>query len=379
MPRIQRRKPRLGLVLGSGSARGWAHIGVIQTLRRAGIEPDIVCGTSIGALVGAAYAVGELDRFEEWVLSLGMRDVISFMDVRLNGGMLKGGKLMEFFRRNFIDLSIQDLKKPFGAVATDLETGAEVWLRSGSAIDAIRASIALPGLFAPVWHEDRLLVDGGLVNPVPVSLARAMGADILIAVDLNSDLLGRHLQRARDLEDNAEPDDAHATGARQNPRYSSAPDIPHAFNASSLVNATPKADPRATDETLSNPASTPLPRPATAGGDIAGASATPIGSEWMRKLQQNLTAFLPSPSNDATEQLPSMLDVMASSVNIMQIRITRSRMAGDPPDAVIAPRLSHLGLLDFHQARAAIEEGHRAAERCLPALRELGLGTRHKS
>lgn len=374
MPRIQRRKPRLGLVLGSGSARGWAHIGVIQTLKQAGIEPDIVCGTSIGALVGAAYAVGELDRFEEWVLSLGMRDVISFMDLRLNGGMLKGGKLMEFFRRNFIDLSIEDLKKPFGAVATDLETGAEVWLRSGSAIDAIRASIALPGLFAPVWHEDRLLVDGGLVNPVPVSLARAMGADILIAVDLNSDLLGRHLQRDQDAEDHAEPGTKHTTGAMPDIHASPRPDIPHAFNAGSLTDAGSNA----AGETARNPASGPLSRPATADNDIASRSDTHVGSEWMKKIQQNLTAFLPSSSNDAAEQLPSMLDVMASSVNIMQIRITRSRMAGDPPDAVIAPRLSHLGLLDFHQAQAAIEEGHRAAERCLPALRELGLGGRGK-
>ncbi|MFT0547204.1 patatin-like phospholipase family protein [Allopusillimonas ginsengisoli] len=379
MPRIQRRKPRLGLVLGSGSARGWAHIGVIQTLKRAGIEPDIVCGTSIGALVGAAYAVGELDRFEEWVLSLGLRDVISFMDLRLNGGMLKGGKLMEFFRRNFIDLSIEDLQKPFGAVATDLETGAEVWLRSGSAIDAIRASIALPGLFAPVWHEDRLLVDGGLVNPVPVSLARAMGADILIAVDLNSDLLGRHLQQDRDAEAHAEPGTQHTTGAMPDIHSSSGPDIPHAFNAGSLARSEPDADSHAAGETTHHADSRPLSQSATADSNIASRPDTHVGSEWMKRLQQNLTAFLPSPSNEVEEQLPSMLDVMASSVNIMQIRITRSRMAGDPPDAVIAPRLSQLGLLDFHQAQAAIEEGHRAAERCLPALRELGLGGGRKA
>ncbi|SHI14173.1 patatin-like phospholipase RssA [Pollutimonas bauzanensis] len=300
-----RRKPRIGLVLGSGSARGWAHIGVIQALEHAGIRPDIVCGTSIGALVAAAYSVGELERFEKWVLGLGIKDVISFMDLRLNGGMLKGERLMEFFRRNFIDYPVEDLKIPFGAVATALHTGNEIWLRSGSTVDVVRASIALPGLFSPVWHDGQLLVDGGLVNPVPVSLARAMGAELVIAVDLNSDILGRHLNR------NVQP------------------------------------------------------------GATGGATGS-MGREWMQKLQQNISAFLPEqlPSD---QRLPSMLDVVAASLNIMQVRLTRSRMAGEPPDIVISPRLAHLGLLDFHRAKVAIDEGRRAAEGCIPSLVELGL------
>ena len=190
-----RRKPRVGLVLGSGSARGWAHVGVIRALERAGIKPDLVCGTSIGALVGAAYAAGELERFEQWLLRLRVADVLSFMDVRMNGGMIKGERLMEFFRRNFIDRPIENLPLLFAAVATDLHSGAEVWLREGSTIAAVRASIALPALFTPALHEGRVLVDGGLVNPVPVSLARAMGADIVIAVNLSADILGRHLRK----------------------------------------------------------------------------------------------------------------------------------------------------------------------------------------
>lgn len=295
------RKPRIGLALGSGSARGWAHIGVIQALEQAGVRPDIVCGTSIGALVGAAYSVGELDRFEKWVLSLGFKDIVSFMDLRLNGGMLKGERLMAFFRRNFIDYPIESLKIPFGAVATALHSGNEVWLRNGPTVDVVRASIALPGLFSPVWHDGQLLVDGGLVNPVPVSLARAMGAEIIIAVDLNSDILGRHLNR----------------NAQQEP-------------------------------------------------------VDPVGNAWMRKLQQNLSTLLPEPTADE-QRLPSMLDVVATSLNIMQVRITRSRMAGDPPDIVIAPRLAHLGLLDFHRAKTAIDEGRRAASACIPNLVELGL------
>ena len=122
------------------------------------------------------------------------------MDVSLSSGLLKGERLMDFFRRNFVDRPIEELAMPFAAVATSLQSGAEVWLRRGSTLDAVRASIAVPGLFAPVLYEGSVLVDGGLVNPVPVSLARAMGADVLIAVNLNSDILGRHLRADRPLE-----------------------------------------------------------------------------------------------------------------------------------------------------------------------------------
>jgi len=296
------RKPVVALALGSGSARGWAHIGVLRQLERAGIRPDIVCGTSIGALVAAACAAGELDRFEEWILELKMRDVVSLMDVGLNGGMLKGERLMTFFREHFLDCPVEALQMPFAAVATDLHTGQEVWLRQGSTIDAVRASIALPGLFSPVWQDGRLLVDGGLVNPVPVSLARAMGADIVVAVDLNADILGRHL----------------GSPTRQNVRSS-------------------------------------------------------VGSAWRAHMPLALSALLPD-AERGVETMPSLIDVLAASINIMQVRVTRSRMAGDPADVVIAPRLATLGLLDFHRAADAMEEGRAAAESALPVLRRLGLG-----
>ena len=294
------RRPRVGLALGGGSARGWAHVGVIRALEQAGIKPDLVCGTSIGALVGAAYAAGELERFEQWLLGLGIADVLSFMDVGLSGGVIKGERLMEFFRLNFIDRPVEDLAMPFAAVATALHTGAEVWLREGSTIEAVRASIALHALFTPVVHEGRVLVDGGLVNPVPVSLARAMGAEIVIAVDLSYDILGRHLSADAQAEE---------------------------------------------------------------------AAGSPIG-EWIHKLQENLGGLISADSPDEP-RLPSMLDVMASSINIMQVRITRSRMAGDPPDVIVSPRLAHLGLFDFHRAKEAIEEGKRAVEAILHTLHAL--------
>jgi NTE family protein len=287
---------RVGLALGSGSARGWAHIGVIRALEKAGVRPDIVCGTSIGALVGAAYAAGELDRLESWVLELGIGDVVGFMDIGLSGGVLKGDRLMEFFRRNWADRPIDELGVPFGTVATSLRTGAEVWLRHGSTLDAVRASISLPGLFAPVRWEGSLLVDGGLVNPVPVSLARAMGADIVIAADLGSDILGRRF------------------------RATSAPEAP----AGTVHN-------------------------------------------WMRQLQENLSALAPERSPYEPE-MPSMLDVLTTCLDIVQVRIARSRLAGEPPEVVVAPRLARFRLLDFHRAKEAIEEGHRAVQRVAYSL-----------
>ena len=306
------RKPVIGLALGSGSARGWAHIGVIRALQQAGIKPDLVCGASIGAVVGAAYALGELDRFEQWARGLTGRTVFSFMDFKLAGGMLKGERVIEFFRSRFSDRPIEALDIPFAAVATGLHSGSEVWLRTGSTADAVRASMALPGLFTPAQREGRLLVDGGLVNPVPVSLARAMGADIVIAVDLNADILGRHLRKPG------------ANGAAKLP-----------------------AEAPADDE------------------EAAG---------WLDRLQDGFASLLPTP-DPARVPTPSLLEVVLASVNIMQVRITRSRMAGDPPEVVIAPQLAHLGLMDFYRAEEAIAEGQRAAEKTLPFLQQLGLGT----
>lgn len=282
----------VALALGGGSARGWAHIGVIRALEEAGIRIDMVCGTSIGALVGAFYAAGDLDRFEQWVSKLGLKEVTGFLDVGFGGGLLKGERLMGFFAAQYRDRPIEELEMPFAAVATSLHTGAEIWLRHGSTLRAVRASIALPGLFTPVAHEGAILVDGGLVNPVPVSLARAMGADIVIAVDLSSDILGRHLA---------------AVQAQASP-------------------------------------------PEVERGD------------WLGRLQNGLAALHP-PAPSEQPRMPALFDVLASSINIMQVRIGRSRMAGDPPELTISPRLAHLGLHEFHRANEAIEEGRNAVAR----------------
>lgn len=299
-------KPVLGLVLGSGSARGWAHIGAIRALEEAGLRFAVVCGTSIGALVGAAYVSDNLERLETWVSGLKFKEVVGFFDLTLNGGMIRGERLMDFFRAHFRDRAIGELDKAYAAVATDLATGREVWLREGGLMEAVRASIALPGLFTPALVQGRWLVDGGLVNPVPVSLARALGAEIVIAIDLNTNLVGRHLRpRARAAASN---------------------------------------------------------RPA----------ADSLAAALMQRLQTGIQA-LPLPWRDKDEEPPSLFDTLATSINIMQVQISRSRLAGEPPDVLITPRLAHLGLLEFHRAREAIAEGRRAVQSVLPQLRALEL------
>ncbi|MDD3352744.1 patatin-like phospholipase family protein [Zoogloea sp.] len=300
-----KRTPRIGIALGSGSARGWAHIGVLRALAREGIEPQIITGCSIGAFVGAVAAAGEVDKLGSWVETLGWQDVVGLMDMGLRGGLLKGDKLMAFFERQFVDRDFTALVHPFGCVATDLHNGHEVWLREGSISAAVRASIALPGLLAPVWQEGRLLVDGALVNPVPVSLARAMGADLVIAVELNSDVVGWAARNGADTE------------------------------------PAPPAEPGWPQKLLSR-----LARNGRSPGEGEGRSA-PV------------------------EPLPSMLSVMQNSIAIMSVRIARSRLAGEPADVLISPRLAQLGLMDYHRGAEAIAEGEAAVQAALPALRRL--------
>lgn len=297
------KKPRIGLALGSGSARGWAHIGVIRALEERGIKPDLVAGCSIGALVGAAYSGGQLDTLEKWVRKLGFWDVVRLMDVRMSGGLIEGASLMASFADKLSDIEIEQLPLPYAAVATDLASGREVWLQEGALPRAVRASIALPGIFSPVQIDGRWLVDGGLTNPVPVSLCRAMGADIIIAVNLNSDIVGRHLKSA---------------------------------NGKKTVNETERD----------------------------------LFTQLLKKLNTGvLESKLKAWGKGSDYPVPGMFEVMASSINIMQDRITKSRMAGDPPDVLLSPSLAQLGLLEFDRASEAIDEGYESVQRMEAALK----------
>src|ERR1700716_2753587 len=183
------RRPVIGLALGGGAARGFAHIGIVRTLVAHGIVPNVVVGTSIGAVVGGSYPAGNLDTREEWAGSLQPRNIFGYLDIRLNGsGLIGGDKLAAQLESALGPILIEELPLKFATVATEVRTGHEIWLTHGRMVDAMRASYALPGIFSPVLVGDRWLVDGALVNPVPVSAARAFGAEIVIAANISSDV-----------------------------------------------------------------------------------------------------------------------------------------------------------------------------------------------
>ena len=297
---------RIGLALGGGAARGWAHIGVLRALAQAGIVPDIIAGTSIGAVVGGCFSASRLDDLEGFARDLTRRKVFGFLDVNLSGsGLIMGQRLVERLTHHLKDEMVEKLPNRFVAVATELGTGHEIWLSRGSLIEAMRASYAIPGIFRPVRLDGRYLFDGALVNPVPVSVCRALGARYVIAVNLNADLSGRGTVIA----------DRDATG-----------DFARDLNI------------------------TPAPEPEVTNGRGA------------RKLLQRQLF------GDG-ESGPGISTVMIEAFNIVQDRIARSRLAGDPPDAMINPRLAGVGLFDFHRADDLIHLGIAAAQREMPEIR----------
>jgi NTE family protein len=303
---------KIGIALGSGSARGWSHIGVIRSLHEAGIPVDVACGASVGALVAGSLAAGFLDPLDRWARRLSWSHIIGFMEVAIpRSGLVEGEKISGYLREVLSDPMIENLPIPFAAVATDLKTGKEVWLREGSLIDAVRASISLPGIFTPFGRNGQWLVDGGLVNPVPVSLCREMGADIVIAVNLNSDIM-----RKPRLRQMADPPGIERNGV------------------------SPRAQ----------------------GRWAAFLSKT--------AQQGNLTLFRQL-FQEQPGRGPTLFDVLATSVKIMQDAITNQRLLDDPPDILIRPKLADIGLMEFNRAAEAIEEGKRAMDLMIPMLRDL--------
>lgn len=285
-------------------ARGFAHIGVLNVLNRHGIKPSIVAGTSIGALVGGCYVAGKLKDFEHWAFSLNRMKILSYLDFRVrSGGLIGGKKLFGLLEQNFGNVNIQDLPLPFVTIASDLVTGHEVWIRDGNLIEAMKASFALPGVFAPVTHNGRLLVDGALLNPVPVSVCQALGARMTIAVDLQGDMIGKA----------AKPGKAY---------------------------------------------------PTIAGFDMFSDEDVP--PEEQEKISSGLTRRLFRRDSDT----PSLFGNMMSAIAIMQDRLTRTRLAGDPPDVHIKPMIGHIGLMEFEKASELIAEGEAAAVKALPQIKE---------
>lgn len=314
---------KIGLALGSGAARGWAHIGVIRALQKYDIEPSVVCGCSIGAVVGAAYAASNLDKLENWVSSLSRLELAKYAELSFRSGLIDKERLQEGFVNNLCDAdrNIESLDKAFGAVATDLHSGREIWFTQGNTLTSVWSSIAMPGLFSPVLFEDKWLVDGGLVNPVPVSMCRSLGADVVIAVDLNADIIGKHSRKSDKNDDSS-------TVQKK------------------LVDKIKGAIPAKEGEDEST-----------------------LGS-WRDTLFDYSAQLFPDLQKEQPPQAPGMFETIAGSVNIMQDRITRSRMAGDPPDILLSPRLAHVGLLEFYRAEEIIKVGYDLTLQKLDVIRQ---------
>ena len=291
------RKSPIALALGGGAARGWAHIGVLRAIDEAGIEISMIAGTSIGALVGGCYLAGKLDQLEEFARSLTKRRMFGLLDFNFGGSGLFGGmKLTAQMQKHMDGLRFADLDRPFVCVASEIRTGHEIWLSSGSLITAMRASYALPGVFEPVVCNKRVLVDGALVNPVPVSVCRAHEQPLVVAVNLHYDLFGRAavIKHSADMPDESDP-------------------MPDGGKAPLVVQK--------------------------------GVSE--------REARMGITG------------------VMVEAFNIIQDRISRSRLAGDPPDLSLQPKLGHIGLTEFHRADEAIRLGYEATRAQLAELSRL--------
>lgn len=286
-------KPLIAFALGGGAARGWAHIGMLTCLKDAGIKPELICGTSMGAVAGACYAAGKLDELKDFAFSMTKRRMFSFMDVRLGGGIIKGNHLTKELDKYFGNTKIEDLDIPFVSIATELATGHEIWLRDGPIVPAIRASFAMPGVFSPLDIDGRWLTDGALVNPIPVSVCRAFGARIVIAFGLTSEV---YLTKNNGV-DSVEQD---------------------------LTD-----DKTATEKMVKQV------------------------KQGLRKIKTNE---------------PNIGAVTMASFNIMQDRIARTRLAGDPPDAMVTPNVEHIGTFEFDKAKELYELGYDAAHKALPSI-----------
>lgn len=302
---------KIGLALGSGAARGWAHIGIIQALEELGIKIDVVAGCSIGAYVGAAYTSNKLDALSDWASSLTEWQVLSLVGVGLNrGGLASGQKVFDALKDNFSEQTFEDLSKPLAVVATDLYSGKEVTFQSGPVDIAVRASCAIPALFPAQLYNDRWLVDGAVVNPVPVNLCRQLGADYVIAVNLSADFR-------------------------------------------------PQIQEEETEEHEQNQNKT---------NDFFSKSQALV-EQWFSGDDKKVNGNSKKKKERPELQSPSIIGVMSGSLEILQARVTRSRLAGDPPDILIEPRLRDFGIMEFHRANELIEEGRQSVSRVAEQIR----------
>jgi NTE family protein len=300
----ERKRPKIGIALGGGAARGWAHIGVLKALVEIGITPDIIAGTSIGAVVGGCHAAGAMTDLETFARDLTRRRVFGLLDLNFAGsGLIAGNRLTKLLVGRLRDCRIEELAPRVVCVATELATGHEIWISRGHLVEAMRASYALPGIFQPVNVNGRWLVDGALVNPVPVSAARALGAEIVIAVNLNADVFGRGTV----VQDHsAEPIAQHA---------------------------------------------------------ISEMATKGLATDARKMLRRQLIGSDHGP--------PGISTVMLEAFNIIQDRIARSRLAGDPPDLLLGPKLGRIGHFEFHRAAESIDIGYECLRKAATEIGEM--------
>lgn len=307
-------RKKIGLALGSGSARGWSHIGVLQALEQNEIPIDYIAGTSIGSFVGAVYATGKIDSLREFALGMNWKMVLSYFDVVFpKSGFLDGKKIHDLFSMHTSARTFDDFQIPVRMVATDLDSGQEVILDSGNIIDSIRASVSVPGVITPVRRGDKLLIDGGLVNPVPVDVVRSMGANIVIAVNLNSGLVSKRSNKKTTVDES--------------------------------------------DRTIDE---------------------TEIQNEWIGKLAHSYNQaerLVREKINlwfeREEEAKPNIMEIMGASLDIMEEKIAATNLELHQPDILITPRLADLKMFDFDQAERSIEEGYQRAMEQMPEIKNL--------
>ena len=308
----------VGLALGAGASRGWAHIGVIEALEEANIPIDFIAGSSVGAYVGAIYAGGGLNRLKEFLLKMDGKKIFSYVDVAISrSGLLNGTKRVnKLFSMHTDAVTFEDLNIPLVMVATDIERGRKVILKKGPIIDALRATMSYPGLFSPVKLDGKWLIDGAVVDPVPVGIARAMGADVIVAVDLNARIVSPHRG---------------GLSSEKNKK-----------NDSLFVEQTKK------QELKRHPV---IDKISAYLGNIEN-----LFKDKNNSLQQEVVST------------PEIIETVMAAIGIMQERNTRMNLVVDRPDILIQPRLGEMKMMNFDQVAHAIEEGYIGAQEKLEEI-----------
>jgi len=346
--------PRIGLALGSGSARGLSHIGVLEVLRDEGVPIHCIAGTSIGAVIGGLWATDSVEGYKRVLSGLNLWRVMGFFEPALSkAGIFSGGRLVETLRELTGEPRIESLPVRFVAVATDAETGQEIRLFRGDLVQAIRASFSIPGLFSPVRWDGRWLVDGGVKAPVPVAAAKALGADVVVAVNLNT---------RRAMHDSAKTDvspDASRSPVSIGVDETLVVGVPvfdSAMTMDALATAEYRADAIRRMAEAAARGEEVVPEPPQDEGPGAE-----TGAGWVARLLRR----------NEGEEPPGLAYTLTRSLDWMQVELAELQLALTRPEVVIEPDCGTVKLFDYDRSKEIIEAGRKAAREALPAIRRL--------